>query len=73
MSKTIAPSPARLQADDANKIDLTVVLLDRQDANAGFSLDASREPQATLRRIARYLREAFPDTINQPNQPKCIP
>ncbi len=63
MSKTIAPSPARLQADDANKLDLLAAYLDTQDALSG---NEDHEAQRDLRRIARYLREAFPDTINQP-------
>lgn len=60
---TIAPSPARLQADDANNLDLLAAYFDAQDAQTGST---SKEVQTDLRRIAAYLRETFPTTINQP-------
>ncbi len=68
MSKTIAPSPARLQAHDAEVLDMTANWIDQSDSQKGTVTTQHTDPQATLRRIARYLREAFPDTINQPTK-----
>ncbi len=69
MSKTTAvPIPqARLQADDANHLDNLALWLDHYDRKSG---NPNNEVQTDLRRIARYLRETFPNTINQPTTPK---
>lgn len=63
MSKTIEQQPARLKADDANNLELLADVMDLQDKMNGGQ---NEQPQSDLRRIAQYLREAFPTTINQP-------
>lgn len=59
---------ARLQSEDANNLETLALYLDVQDAKIG---NTNNEVQRDLRRIAAYLRETFPNTINQPNQVPC--